>query len=68
MKHLRDGLYELRCQCGQDTMRFIFFYFENRIIVATNGFRKKTRKTPARELRLADERRKDYVRRYSNEA
>ena len=26
-KHLRDGLYELRCQCGQDTMRFIFFYF-----------------------------------------
>ena len=37
-------------------------------IVATNGFRKKTRKTPARELRLADERRKDYVRRYSNEA
>ena len=30
-KHLRDGLYELRCQCGQDTMRFIFFYFENRI-------------------------------------
>ena len=67
-KHLRDGLYELRCQCGQDTMRFIFFYFENRIIVATNGFRKKTCKTPGRELRLADERRKDYVRRYSNEA
>ena len=49
-------------------MRFIFFYFENRIIAATNGFREKTRKTPARELRLADERRKNYVRRYSNEA
>ena len=47
---------------------FIFFYFENRIIVATKRLQEEDEKTPARELRLADERRKDYVRRYSNEA
>lgn len=66
-KSLGNGLFELRCQYGQDTMRFIFFYCEHRIIVVTNGFKKKTQKTPLQEIRLAEARRKDYLGRYSNE-
>jgi len=39
-----------------------FFYYEGKIIL-TNGFVKKTQKTPPEEIRLAKERRADYIER-----
>jgi phage-related protein len=35
-------------------------------IVLTNGFQKKTQKTPKSEIRLAEERKKEYLNRRKN--
>mgnify|MGYP000771030826 CR=1 FL=1 len=59
-KHLEDGIFELRCKFGSDITRVLyFFYYEGKIIL-TNGFVKKTQKTPPEEIRLAKERRADF--------
>ena len=62
-KYLRDGIYELRC----DNIRLLYFFTNNRIIILTNGFIKKTNKLPAKELLTAILRRKEYLERNSNE-
>ena len=62
-KHLDDGIFELRCKAGHDIARMLYFFHGGRIVVVTNGFMKKTQKTPARELRLAKKRRKEYLAR-----
>ena len=62
-KHLDDGIVELRCKVGNNITRVLyFFYYEGKIIL-TNGFLKKTQKTPPEEIRLAKERRADYIER-----
>ncbi len=60
-KHLDDGIFEIRCKLGNDITRILyFFYYEGKIIL-TNGFIKKTNKTPQKEILLAKQRRKDYI-------
>ncbi len=49
MKSLGDDLYELK----SDQVRLLFFIDPPRRTVVTNGFLKRTRKTPARELASA---------------
>ena len=62
-KHLDDGIFELRCKQGSDSIRVLyFFYYEGKIIL-TNGFVKKTQKTPLDEIQLAKDRRKDFIER-----
>ena len=62
-KPLGDGIFELRCKVGNDISRVLyFFYYEGKIIL-TNGFIKKTQKTPPEEIRLAKERRADFKER-----
>lgn len=62
-KHLDDGIFELRCKFGTDITRVLyFFYYEGKIIL-TNGFVKKTQKTPKEEIKTAKERRKDFIER-----
>ena len=59
-KHLDDGIFELRCKFGSDITRVLyFFYYEGKIIL-TNGFVKKTQKTPLKEILKAEEIRKEY--------
>ena len=62
-KHLDDGIFELRCKVASDIVRLLYFFHEGKLIVVTNGFVKKTRKTPAREIALAKRRRMDYLER-----
>ena len=45
-KHLEDGIFELRCQFGTDITRVLYFFFYEGKIIMTNGFVKKTQKTP----------------------
>lgn len=45
-------------------MDVLYFFYEGKIIIVTNGFVKKTQKTPSKEIKLAKERRKDWVDRY----
>ena len=62
-EHLGDGIFELRCKQGSDITRVLYFFFVGKKIIATNGFVKKTQKTPLREIRLAKERRADWLSR-----
>ena len=62
-KYIEDGIFELRCKFGSDITRVLyFFYYEGKIIL-TNGFVKKTQKTPKEEIEIAKDRRKDFIER-----
>lgn len=65
-KPLGDGLFELRCRLGSDSVRLLYFFHKGRIIIVTNGFMKKTQKTPRSELKLAKKRREEYLEREDN--
>ena len=52
-KPLGDGIFELRAQVGSDISRVLYFFFIGRKIILTNGFIKKTQKTPAADIERA---------------
>ena len=52
-KHLEDGIFEIRTKFGSDITRVLYFFVIGRRIILTNGFVKKTQKTPASEIALA---------------
>lgn len=62
-KLLEDGIFEVRVQVGSDISRVLYFFFVGKKIVLTNGFVKKTQKTPKSEKELAKKRRADYIAR-----
>ena len=62
-KHLSEGIFELRAQIGSDTTRVLYFFYVDRRIILTNGFIKKTQKTPKREITRAKQYRTDYLNR-----
>lgn len=62
-RHLDDGIFEIRCKVGSNITRVLyFFYYEGKIIL-TNGFVKKTQKTPPEQIKTAKEFRADYKER-----
>lgn len=66
-KSLSDGLFELRTKQGTDIARIIYFFFVGNKIVMTNGFIKKTQKTPESERMKALKYREDYLSRKRGE-
>lgn len=56
-------LWEVRAEFGGDAFRLLGFWDEGRLIILTNGFAKKTRKTPDREIALAEQRQRDHLSR-----
>lgn len=62
-KSLDDGIFELRCKQSSNISRALFFFYVGGKIIVTNGFVKKTQRTPPREIQLAKKRRADYIRR-----
>lgn len=62
-KFVDEGIFELRAQTRTDITRIMFFFDENRKIVLTNGFVKKTQKMPMSEFELAKKYRADYLSR-----
>ena len=65
-KHLGDGIFEIRGKVGTDITRVLYFFYYGKKIIITNGFIKKTKETPRRELNLAKSYRKDYLERMKN--
>ncbi len=61
---LGDGIFELRCKQGTNITRTLYFFYRGGKIIVTNGFTKKTQKTPPGEIKLAKDRRDDWIRRY----
>jgi phage-related protein len=56
-----DDIWEIRAQQGNNIFRLLGFFDGGKLIVLTNGFQKKTQKTPKAEIVLAEERKKDYL-------
>ena len=63
---LGEGIFELRVIQGTNISRALFFFYVNQRIIVTNGFIKKQRKTPSREIQIAKERRLDFLRQEKN--
>lgn len=62
-KHIEDEIFELRGKVGTDVARILYFFYYDGKIIFTNGFLKKTQKTPRNEITKAKEYRKDYIER-----
>ena len=60
---LKDGIFQIRAQQEGNISRVLYFFAVGKRIVLTNGFTKKTPKTPPGEIELAKEYRADYERR-----
>ena len=58
-----QDIWEVRADIGKDAFRLLGFWDQGRLIILTNAFAKKTQKTPAREISLAEQRRVDYLSR-----
>lgn len=53
-KALDDGIFEIRTKFGSDITRVLYFFVVGKKVILTNGFIKKTQKTPASEITLAN--------------
>ena len=60
-KQLEDGIFELRAKQGSNITRLLYFFFAGKKAVLTNGFVKKTQKTPRAQIQKAKEYRSDYL-------
>ena len=65
-KYLSEGIFELRAKFGSNISRVLYFFYIDQKIILTNGFVKKTKKTPSKEIELAKKYRKDYLQRKGN--
>ena len=56
-------IWECRISFKGNIYRILCFFHKNNIIVLTNGFQKKTPKTPTDEIELAEKYKNDYLMR-----
>ena len=59
-KPIGEGIFELRIKFASDITRIFYFFYVGNKIVLTNGFIKKTQKTPPAEIELAKKYKEDY--------
>lgn len=62
-KPLGDGIFEIRAKQGSNISRVLYFFVIGRKVILTNGFVKKTAKTPPGEIERAKRYRADFQRR-----
>jgi len=62
-KYLRDGIFELRFGGAEGAVRVLYFFFDRYKAILTNGFIKKSNKTPRTEIETAVQRRRQYLER-----
>ena len=53
VKHIREGVFELRTMYNSNIYRVFFIFDGDRIVVLFNGFHKKTQQTPDSEIEQA---------------
>jgi phage-related protein len=58
-----EGIWEVRIQFGSDIFRLLGFFDDGNLLILTNGFAKKTQKTPPQEIALAIRRKNEYLAR-----
>ena len=60
VKHVGDGLYELRTEWDGNIYRVFFIFDNDNVVVLFNGFQKKSQKTPQNEIKKAQRIKKEY--------
>jgi phage-related protein len=58
-----EGIWEIRIQLGNDIFRLLGVFESGTLLILTNGFAKKTQKTPPQEISLAIHRKQEYLAR-----
>ncbi|NUQ36190.1 MAG: type II toxin-antitoxin system RelE/ParE family toxin [Caldilineales bacterium] len=58
-----DEIWEVRVQFGNEIFRLFGFFENGSLLILTNGFVKKTQKTPPQEISLAIRRKNEYLTR-----
>lgn len=66
-KSLGDGIFEVRAKQGSDISRVLYFFVIGKKVILTNGFVKKSQKTPVGEIERAKRYRADYQSRKEDE-
>lgn len=66
-KSVSEGILELRAKVGSNISRVLYFFVVGKEAVLTNGFIKKTPKTPKEEIEKAKRYRADFLSRKENE-
>ena len=64
--NLGDGVWEIRSRLGNRIARTLFVVVDEEIVLL-HGFIKKTQRTPADELKLAKQRKHQYLQNYEKE-
>lgn len=59
-----DRIWEVRSSHGGNVVRLLGFVHKGSLVVLTNGVIKKSQKTPAQEIALAEQRKKEYEKRH----
>jgi phage-related protein len=61
-KHIEgsDGLFEIRATHHGNIYRIFCFFDGNKLVILLNGFKKKTQKTPKKEIKQAMKLKKEY--------
>jgi len=62
LKNTND-IWEIRTRIGSNSIRILGFLEDDKLVVLTNGFYKKSQKTPKHEIELAQQRKTDYLTR-----
>ncbi len=58
-----QDLWEVRIASGSNIYRILGFFDGERLIVLNHAFQKKTQKTPKQAIKIAEQRKKDYLKR-----
>lgn len=61
--YIADGISELRFKGSEGQIRIFFFFFHKNQIILLHGFIKKTKKTPRKEFKTAQQRKKEILQR-----
>lgn len=64
IRKIDNDIWELRTIQSTNITRIMFFFFDGEKIILTNGFIKKTNKTPIEEIKTARKYMKDYYKRF----
>lgn len=66
-EYVEDGIFELMVIQASNIVRILYFFVVGKKAILTNGFVKKTQKTPKSEIKITKKCKTDYERRYGHE-
>ena len=66
-KTISGKLRELRIQVSPNAYRIFYFLFAGRKIILLHAFTKKSQEIPRKEIEVAKDRMKNYIRRHKND-